>query len=233
MGIFLTGILLVLGLAQSAVADEKTASQDWPNLTAYQAKNAALASPTKNERRVVFMGDSITEFWDESGTELFSNKSFINRGISGQTTQQMLVRFRADVIDLKPGVVVIMAGTNDLAGNTGLISLEAIEGNIASMTELARVHGIEVVLGAVLPVLSYEWAPEIKPVANILALNHWLKQFSARNKFSYVDYYAAMVDEQRGLKRAYSSDGVHPNEIGYKVMRPLVEQAISDASRKK
>lgn len=222
-------ILAAMHVGQALAADGNNTSQDWPNLAAYAGKNAALGPPAKHENRVVFMGDSITEFWDKKTSDLFANKSYINRGISGQTTPQMLVRFRPDVINLKPKVVVILAGTNDVAGNTGPASVEMIEGNIASMAELAKANGIKVILSSVLPAAAFYWIPEIKPAAAITALNKWIKEYSDRNGFVYVDYYSPMVDEKMGLKREYSGDGVHPNGAGYKVMNPLVESAILNA----
>lgn len=226
-------IVAVLLSAHALAADDKAAVVDWPNLAAYRAKNAALAPPAPGEGRVVFMGDSITEFWDRKSSDLFANKSYVNRGISGQTTPQMLLRFRADVIRLKPRVVVILAGTNDIAGNTGPASVEMIVDNIASMAELARAQGIRVVLCAVLPVRSFYWAPDLKPAATVVALNRQISEYAARNGLAYVDYYTPMVDEQAGLKREYSGDGVHPNGAGYQVMNPLVEAAIQGALRAK
>lgn len=217
------GVMVALCMGQAFAVDDKESSTDWPNLAAYRDKNAALQAPAADEARVVFMGDSITEFWTPA---FFDDKRYVNRGISGQTTPQMLLRFRADVIDLKPRVVVILAGTNDIAGNTGPASIGMIEGNIESMAELARAHGIKVVLCSLVPANRYSWAPAIKPAEKIVALNKLLKEFAARSDLVYVDYYAPMVDAQFGLKPEYSEDGVHPNEAGYKVMMPLVENAI-------
>ncbi|MCX7175910.1 MAG: SGNH/GDSL hydrolase family protein [Proteobacteria bacterium] len=218
-----------IGLA-SAVDDHGPAS-DWPNLARYRSENAALAAI--DNRRVVFMGDSITEGWSRVAPELFSNKSYVNRGISGQTTPQMLIRFRPDVIDLKPKVVVILAGTNDIAGNTGPMTVETIAGNIASMAELAKAQGIKVILASVLPADHYDWRPGIKPAAQIAALNKRIREYAVSNDVAYLDYYSAMVDERMGMKREYSQDGVHPNAAGYKVMVPLAEQAIASALARK
>jgi len=163
----------------------------------------------------------------------YLNKPYINRGISGQTAPQMLLRFRSDVIELQPKIVLILAGTNDIAGNTGPVTNETIAGYIASMAELAQVHGIKVILCSVLPASSFYWIPEVKPAARIAELNKWIKDYAAKNSFVYVDYYAPMVDEHMGLKREYSEDGVHPNAAGYAVMMNLAEQAINSVVQAK
>jgi len=224
------GILLAsLCVGSTMAADVKEEITDWPNLGAYQAANVQVGLPAKGEQRVVFMGDSITEFWTKS----FWNQSTLNRGISGQTSPQMLLRFRADVIDLKPTAVVILAGTNDVAGNTGPASVDMIAGNIASMAELAQAHGIKVVLCAVVPAASFYWNLALQPADKIVALNQRIKQYAEQNKLVYVDYYTPMVDERKGLKKVYSDDGVHPNEAGYKVMIALVDKAIAAAIKGK
>ncbi len=206
---------------------------DWPRLKRFRDENAKLGLPAPNENRIVFMGNSITEGWIRQSPEFFAGKPYINRGISGQTTPQMLIRFRADVIHLKPKVVVILAGTNDIAGNSGPSTLEMIEDNLASMTELARANGIQVVLSSILPAYDYPWKPGIKPYEKILILNKWIKDYAAKNNCFYLDYYSAMADDRPGLKTEYSSDGVHPNKMGYSVMAPLAEKAISEALNKK
>ena len=205
---------------------------DWAYLERYRAANAALKSPAAGENRVVFMGNSITEGWAKYFSAMFANKPYIGRGISGQTTPQMLVRFRQDVIALQPRVVVLLAGTNDIAGNTGPSTLEMIEDNIASMAELARANGIAVVLCSVLPVYDYPWKKGLEPAQKIVRLNAWIKQYAASHGAAYVDYHSAMADERRGLKASLSPDGVHPNEAGYRVMAPLVERGITEALRK-
>jgi len=214
--------------------------KDWPNLARYREANAKLTRPAKGEHRVVFMGDSITDAWPQPRFgEFFPGKPYIGRGISGQTTPQMLIRFRPDVIALQPKVVVILAGTNDIAGNTGPMSLEEIEANLASMSELARANRIKVVLASVLPVYDGGHNGEGKeivmtdrrPPEKILALNAWIKKYCAENKLVYLDYLSAMVDEKGFLKRDLSEDGLHPNKAGYAVMAPLAEKAIQSAAK--
>jgi lysophospholipase L1-like esterase len=203
---------------------------DWPNLARYRDANAQVPPPAANEQRVVFMGDSITDGWGRQHGQFFPGKPYINRGISGQTTPQMLIRFRPDVIDLKPQVVVILAGTNDIAGNTGPTTLEAIEENLTSMVELAKSHGIRVVMASLLPVCDY-----IKPQTNrrppekIIALNAWMKDYAQKNSLNYLDYYSAMLDDKKMFKQDLTYDGLHPNAAGYEVMGPLAEKAIAAA----
>ena len=204
---------------------------DWANFDKYKEDNLKLGLPAQDENRVVFMGNSITQGWGEEHPEFFEGKSYINRGISGQTTPQMLVRFRPDVVNLKPKVVVILAGTNDIAGNTGPSTLEMIEDNIASMVEIAKANNIKVVLCSVLPAYDYPWKPGLNPAKKIVDLNKWIKDYAEKNEISYVDYFTPMADHRNGLKKEYSEDGVHPNLAGYKVMEPLVEKAIEKALR--
>jgi acyl-CoA thioesterase-1 len=209
--------------------DEERLHSDWAYLARYRADNAALGAPKPGERRVVFMGNSITEAWARSFGTMFPGKPYVGRGISGQTTPQMLVRFRQDVIALQPAVVVILGGTNDVAGNTGPATIEMIEANLASMAELARANGIGVVLSSVLPVADYPWRPGLRPAATIIALNSWLKAYAATHGAVYLDYHSAMANARGGLRHELSEDGVHPNEAGYRVMAPLVEAAIAKA----
>ncbi len=206
---------------------------DWPNLGRYRDANAQVALPAKNEERVVFMGDSITDGWGRHYGTFFPGKPYVNRGISGQTTPQMLIRFRADVIALQPKAVVILAGTNDIAGNTGPMTLEAIEGNFTSMVELARANGIRVVLSSVMPVCDYiKPQTERRPPEKIIALNAWIKEYAAKNGLVYLDYYSAMIDDSKMFKRELTYDGLHPNAAGYDVMGPLAEKAIAAALHK-
>jgi len=225
--------------AKAQAARLQSRLQDWPALARYREANAGVAAPAKDEKRVVFMGDSITDGWKLA--TYFPSKPYINRGISGQTTPQMLIRFRPDVIALKPQVVVILAGTNDLAGNTGPMSLEAIEANLTSMFELARANNIRVVIASVLPVSDYAKNREGKqiiqttrrPPEKIKALNEWAKKYAAENGLTYLDYFSASVDEKGFLKEELSNDGLHPNDKGYVVMQPLAEQAIAAALKKR
>ena len=213
--------------------------KDWPNLGRYRDANAKLSPPTKDEHRVVFMGDSITDGWKLN--EYFAWKPYVNRGISGQTTPQMLIRFRSDVIALQPKVVVILAGTNDLAGNTGPMTIESIEDNLQSMAELAMLHGIRVVLSSVMPINDYTKNKDGGPVIRstqrspdkIIAINQWMKKYAEENKQIYLDYFSALVDDKGFLKEDLSRDGLHPNVKGYEVMKPLAEQAIEAALKRK
>jgi lysophospholipase L1-like esterase len=207
-------------------------TDDYGERARYRQANATLKPPAPGERRVVFFGDSITDIWRLD--QFFPGKPYINRGIGGQTTSQMLVRFRQDVIDLQPRVVVILAGTNDIAGNTGPISNEGIEANFASLAELARAHGIQVVFASVLPVSNYTPRSQeffaSRPADRILALNRWLRDYCATEHLVYLDYFSSMVDERGMLRRELADDGLHPNKMGYDVMVPLVEKAIATAS---
>lgn len=210
----------------------KTTAQDWPNLERFQAQNEQLTPPAADENRVVFMGNSITEGWlNDSSSFFYTQPAYINRGISGQTTPQMLIRFRQDVIDLNPKVVVILAGINDIAGNTGPSTIDMIEDNLISMAQLAQANGIAVVLSAVLPAADFPWRKGMQPAEKVVELNRRIKAFAEANNMIYLDYFTPMVDENLGLKAAYTYDGVHPNLTGYKVMQPLAEQAIAAALR--
>jgi lysophospholipase L1-like esterase len=203
---------------------------DWPQLAYYRAQNAALPPARKGETRVVFYGDSITEGWGRTGSEsFFPGKGYLNRGISGQTTAQMLLRFRQDVIALRPALVVILAGTNDIAGNTGPASQSMIEDNLHSMVELAQAHGIKVVLSSVLPVSAYPWRPGLQPADSVRALNAALKRYAHQHHLVYLDYHAALGNAEGGLDKALADDGVHPTPAGYAKMAPLAESAVAEA----
>jgi lysophospholipase L1-like esterase len=227
--------------ASSAVAAKEAKEADplrtdWPNLKRFHADDVALPAPAEGENRVVFMGDSITEGWKHNGAlpgeadpGFFPGKPYVNRGISGQTTPQMLLRFRQDVIDLKPAAVVIFAGTNDIAGNTGDMTLEQTEDNLSSMADLANAHGIKVILCSILPAFDYAWKPGREPAPKIVAINSWIKQYAAVHGYVYVDFYSAMVDARGGLPANLSKDGVHPGKAGYAIMNPLVEAGIAKA----
>src|SRR5256885_2122906 len=215
----------------------QTRLSDWPQLARYRDANTKVVAPLKNELRVVFMGDSITDSWDDPKYGgFFPGKPYIDRGISGQTTPQMLIRFRADVIDLHPKVVVILAGTNDLAGNTGPMTLEEIEGNLISMAELAKTNSIKAIFASLLPISDYEQRDSKpinqsnrRPPEKIRALNDWMKAYAAQNKLIYLDYYSAMIDDKGFLKEELSEDGLHPNAKGYAIMAPLAEASIARA----
>ena len=204
---------------------------DWADLARYRADDAALPPPANGEQRVVFYGDSITDGWGRrTGTgPFFPGKPYVNRGISGQTTPQMLVRFEQDVVRLHPAAVVILAGTNDIAGNTGPSTPEMIEDNFVAMTAIAKSNGIKVILASITPAYDYPWKPGVQPVAEIRALNGWLRDFCAGNGCVYLDYYDSMVDDKGAMLPGYSFDGVHPTATGYSIMAPLAERAIAQA----
>lgn len=222
----LLSALLIVGVDMEA---QSRPGDDWANLNRYRAENAALPAPRVGEDRVVFFGNSITEAWAPLFPTMFPGKPYIGRGISGQTTPQLLIRFHQDVVALQPKVVVILAGTNDIAGNTGPSTLEMIEDNLMAMTEIAREHGIRVVLSSVLPVYDYPWKPGLQPAPKIIALNAWMRRYADEVGETYLDYHTAMADARGGLPTAIAGDGVHPNEAGYRIMGPLVEAAIGRA----
>ena len=201
---------------------------DWANLKKYDSENKQL-STTPTSKRIVFMGDSITEFWKINDSSFFG-KSKINRGISGQTTPQMLLRFPQDVISLKPEVVIILAGINDIAENTGPISNEGILENIISMTELAKANNIKVLLCSILPANRFNWNPKISPANRVIELNKMIQSYANKNKIIYVDYFSQMVDDENGLQKRFGEDGVHPNKEGYLVMKSIVTEAIERLS---
>jgi len=222
-------VAIVVACTRPLGAQAPTPVAEWAGLDRYREENAKL--PAAEPDRVVFMGNSITQAWAPLFPTLFPGRPYVGRGISGQTTAQMLVRFRQDVIALHPAVVVILAGTNDIAGNTGPATLEEIQGNLASMTELAQANGIRVVLCSVLPVFDYPWRPGLEPAPKIVALNAWLRRYAAERNAVYVDLHAAVRDERDGMRTELAYDGVHPTEAGFRVMSPLVAQGITAALR--
>jgi lysophospholipase L1-like esterase len=208
--------------------------EDWPGLARYRAENEALPPARSNEHRVVFLGDSITDAWGRlvARGAFFPGKPYVNRGIGGQTTPQMLVRFQQDVVHLHPAAVVILAGTNDIAGNTGSSTVQMIEDNFTSMAEIAKQNGIKVVLASITPAYAYPWKPEIHPVERIRTLNQWLQDFCSSHGYVYLDYYSSMADANGAMLPGLASDGVHPTAKGYAVMAPLAERAIAQALRR-
>jgi lysophospholipase L1-like esterase len=230
-----------LATATMRLLDAQRTLHDWANLGRYREANAKLAAPAAGEKRVVFMGDSITDAWAEPRFGgFFPGKPYVDRGISGQTTPQMLIRFRPDVVALGAKAVVILAGTNDIAGNTGPMTFEEIEGNLQSMAELAKENGIRVVMASVMPVSDYGHTGDGhalnmtkgRPPEKILELNAWIKKYAAEHHEIYLDYFSATVDEKGFLKAELSGDGLHPNAAGYAVMAPLAEAAIEKALKK-
>ncbi len=204
-------------------------AQDWANLKRFQKENTELQTPKPNEHRIVFMGNSITEEWKTIRPDFFANKLYVNRGIGGQTTPQMLLRFRQDVVNLSPTVVVILAGINDIAGNTGPSTIKMIYNNIISMAELAKANNIKVILCSVLPAYDFPWRPGLEPAEKVIKLNTILKSYTEKHNLVYVDYFSAMVNKSNGLKNELGSDGIHPNTAGYKIMEPIIEKGIADA----
>jgi lysophospholipase L1-like esterase len=202
---------------------------DWANISRYSKENRNLLIPAKNENRVVFMGNSITEGWKTNDPDFFSKNNYVNRGIGGQTTSQMLVRFRPDVISLKPKLVVILAGINDIAQNNGPIELQDIFGNIISMVELAKANDIKVILSSILPANDFPWKKGMEPAEKVIQLNSMLEKYASENKILFVNYYPKMVDSEKGLDKKYTNDGVHPTLAGYKVMEPILQEAILKA----
>lgn len=228
---FIFGFLIILTQAM-AYSQNDTTKNDWPNFKKYAEENKNMPSKQPNLKRIVLMGDSITEFWKTFRPEFFEQTGYIDRGISGQTTPQMVLRFRPDVINLNADVVVILAGINDIAENTGPISLDDVMGNIISMVELAKANKIKVVLCSVLPANTFWWNTKMLPADKVIALNAMIKAYADKNNITYVDYYSPMVDDQKGLDKKWADDGVHPNVTGYKLMEPLLMKAVETALKK-
>ena len=231
MKIFVLACLL--GMSGTLTAQQKmTTYSEWANFDKYGKANTELRGQGVKDR-VVFMGNSITEGWSGADPDFFKGKPYVNRGISGQTTPQMLLRFRSDVIDLKPAVVVILAGINDIAQNTGPATTDQIAGNIFSMAELARANKIKVVLCSVLPAYDFPWRPGLQPADKVVQLNQQIRDYAKAHNIVYVDYFSAMADERKGLPAHLAGDGIHPTPEGYRLMEPLVEKGIATALRKK
>jgi len=219
-------------LAQQAAPKPET---DWAKLARYASANQQLAAPVAGTPRVVLLGNSITDAWPTTDPTFFTGKpyEYIGRGISGQTSPQMLVRFRQDVLELRPAVVVILAGANDIAENTGPYNQHATLNNIISMAELAKANGVRVVLCSVLPAADFSWRKGLNPAPKIVALNEQIKAYARQKRFVYLDYHTAMADERQGLPVAYATDGVHPTLAGYQVMEPLLQKATAEALKQK
>lgn len=226
-------IALLLGTGAHALRAQQPTG-DWGNLARYADANRRLPAPATTPPRVVLMGNSITEGWPRTDSAFFTHNpyGYVNRGISGQTTPQMLLRFRADVIDLKPAAVVMMTGLNDIAENSGPYDPQTTLNNIKLMAELARAHGIRVVLCSVTPAYDFPWRPGLNPASKVLALNQQIKAYAAQEKFLYLDYHAALADSRQGMPAAYAADGVHPNQAGYRIMEPLLQKAVAAALKR-
>lgn len=235
--IVLFGLLITSGslFAQQVENNKKEDfSDDWAALSKYKKQNDSLNAPSKGEKRVVFLGSSIFEFWKEKDPQYFSNHPYIDRGISGQISPQLLIRFRQDVINLKPKAVIILAGSNDLAGNRGHVSNETVLDNIKSMAELAQKNKIKVILCKYLPIYEYPWNKSLKGVAEqIISLNNAIVSYANANRFIVLDYWTPLKDERNGQKAELTEDGVHPNLAGYKVMETVTEIAIEKAIGRK
>ncbi len=217
-------IYLVIGMSFLSLV---LYGQDWAQLQRYQSENMELMNLEEDAHRVVFMGNSITEGWSREGLDFFDNPSYVNRGISGQTTPQMVLRFRQDVVQLNPQIVVILAGINDIAGNTGETTLTQIMDNIKTMCEIASANDILVILSSVLPAYDFPWRPGLAPAEKAVALNKMIKRYAEEKGHRYLDYFSHMVDHRNGMKEGLASDEVHPTNKGYEMMAPLAEEAIN------
>ena len=220
----LTFLVIVFQFTMTIAQDPNP--MDWPNFKQFEELNTKLAKMKKNKNRVVFIGNSITTGWIQTNPNFFKDKDYVNRGISGQTTPQMLVRFRADVVDINADVVVILAGTNDIAGNTGPVTLKMIANNLKSMTEIAQANGVKVILCSVLPAYDYPWSPGKKPNIKIPKLNSMIKDFAKESGAFYLDYFKALNDGNNGIIEEYSNDGVHLTAKGYHVLEPMRKKAL-------
>ena len=219
--------------AQSAGSGQKeNFADDWARLTKYQNENDSIGAPKKGDKRVIFLGSSIFEFWKQKDPEYFEGKAYLDRGISGQISPQLLIRFRQDVIDLKPKVVIILAGSNDISGNTGHVTNEKIMKNIQSMAELAKLHHIKVVLCKYLPINEYPWAKHIRPADQIIALNDMIEAYARKKHHTVLDYWTPLADDQKGQRKELTVDGVHPNLEGYKIMEQVTEKVLDKVLRR-
>ena len=216
-------------LTPAQIATMQKKLSDWPQLARYREDNLALGDPKPGEARVVFYGDSITDNWGRTYGKFFPDEPWVNRGISGQTTPQMLARFSQDVLALHPKAVVILAGINDIFGNTGVESLPVIEDNFRAMVTLAKAAHVSVVLSSVMPALHFRLRPGTDPRAEIVQLNTWLQQFAKEQNLVYLDYYSALVGPDGGMKPELVRDGLHPTNEGYAVMEPLARAAVAKA----
>jgi lysophospholipase L1-like esterase len=203
--------------------DRKIKNPDWAYVNKYKNENKQILAPAIGENRIVFFGDSIIAGWITIHPEFFIGKTYINRGINGQTTSQMLLRFRPDVIALKPKIAIILAGTNDIAGNTGPTALETILGNLISMCELAKANNIQIILCSILPAYDYPWRRGMEPAEKIVHLNSMIQQYAVANEITFADYHTSMADDRKAMKSIYSEDGVHPNKNGYQIMESILE----------
>lgn len=228
---FYVFIFLLLSFTDFHAQNEDTMEKDWPNLKKYEKENQKIISAGKKPT-AVFMGNSITEGWKNARPSFFSENNFVGRGIGGQTTPQMLIRFTPDVLDLQPKAVVILAGTNDIAGNTGPATLKMITDNIKTMAQLAKANNIKVILTSILPVSDYPWQPGLEPVPKIAEINTWLEQYAQDNGHTYVDYFPVLANDEHGMKAEFAEDGVHPNKKAYQLMEPLVMEGIQKALEK-
>ena len=222
-------LIVLLFAVKPGIAQEKIGQlwTEWANFKRYAEQNKQVAAPAKGERRVVFLGNSIFEGWLSLRPEFFENKPYYNRGISGQTTPKMLLRFYEDVVALKPEILVLKAGVNDIAENTGPYDEQKTLNNLIAIAQLARANKIKVIICSVLPVSEFPWRTGLAPAEKVISLNNAIKKFAAANKFYYLDLYSFVVDELKGMKAQYARDGVHPTVEGYKVLEPLVEEAIN------
>ena len=228
-------ILFVLLLSSTCVfgqndsGNKENYADDWAALHKYQKENEMLGAPKKGEKRIVFLGSSIFEFWKQKSPGYFKDKPYIDRGISGQIAPQLLIRFRQDVIDLQPAAVIILAGSNDISGNTGHVTNKTIMDNVKSMCELATLHHIKVILCKYLPINEYPWAKHIEPADKIVALNESIEAYAKENNYTVLDYWTPLVDDKKGQRKELTTDGVHPNLAGYKIMEQVTEPAIKKA----